>query len=164
MIEKPEIQYVGQFYVHGSEARKLELQRKQEERKAKTRLPLERLRQIEKIYLDPVAILAMAAAVVLLVAMIMGVAQLKSDWAVYRAEYQRVADLNRRNAQLHQELRESYDLEDIRIKALALGLVPVDQIEVKTVAVTMPEIPEEPAWAEVKAQQAEAFWKGLWEE
>ena len=37
MVQKPKIQYVGQFYVHGSEARKLELQ--QEKKKAKTSLP-----------------------------------------------------------------------------------------------------------------------------
>ena len=39
MIQKPKIQYIGQFYTHGSEARKLELEQEQQKRKAKTKLP-----------------------------------------------------------------------------------------------------------------------------
>ena len=42
MSQKPKIQYVGQFYIHGSEARQLELQEKK--KRAKSKLPLERLR------------------------------------------------------------------------------------------------------------------------
>ena len=45
MNQKPKIQYVGQFYVHGSEARALQLQ--QEKRQAKTKLPLARIQRIE---------------------------------------------------------------------------------------------------------------------
>ena len=44
MSQKPKIQYVGQFYIHGSEARQLELQEKKKQ--AKSKLPLERLRKI----------------------------------------------------------------------------------------------------------------------
>ena len=32
MTRKPEIQYIGQFYVHGSEARALELQEKKKQK------------------------------------------------------------------------------------------------------------------------------------
>ena len=49
MNQKPKIQYVGQFYVHGSEARALQLQ--EEKRQAKTKLPLARIQKIEKIYI-----------------------------------------------------------------------------------------------------------------
>ncbi len=162
MIPKPEIQYVGQFYVHGSEARKLELQQKQEERKSKTRLPLERLRKIEKIYLDPTALIAMAVAVVMLVTMVVGGLRLEQDWKEYRALSSYVSTLNRENARLQKELRDSYDLEEIRTKALGIGLVSVEQIEVKTVAVTMPETVEEPGWLESKIEYIHWFWKGLW--
>ena len=45
MVQKPKIQYIGQFYVHGSEAKKLELL--EQKKKARTKLPLARLQQIE---------------------------------------------------------------------------------------------------------------------
>ena len=44
MSQKPKIQYVGQFYIHGSEARQLELQEKRKQ--ARSKLPLERLRKL----------------------------------------------------------------------------------------------------------------------
>ena len=46
MIHKPEIQYIGQFYVYGSEARQLEHKK---QRKPKTKLPMARVRKVEKI-------------------------------------------------------------------------------------------------------------------
>ncbi len=162
MIPKPEIQYVGQFYVHGSEARKLELLQRREEKTAKTSLPLERLRKIEKIYLDPTALAAMAVAVIMLVTMVMGGLQLEQDWKEYRALSQHVSELNRENARLTRELRSSYDLEEVRIKAVGIGLVPVEQVPVKTVAVTVPEAVEEPGWLEAKLEYIRWFWKGLW--
>ena len=75
MNQKPKIQYVGQFYVHGSEARKLQLQ--EEKRQAKTKLPLARIKAIEKIYVDPVALVGIAVAVMMLVTMVLGAIQLK---------------------------------------------------------------------------------------
>ena len=46
MERKPEIQYVGQFYVYGSEARQLEEKKR---RQAKTSLPMARLEKLEKL-------------------------------------------------------------------------------------------------------------------
>ena len=70
MAQKPEIQYVGQFYVHGSEAR--ELARKNEKKKAKTQLPLHRFERVRKVHVDPLAIGSILMAAVLLVTMVMG--------------------------------------------------------------------------------------------
>ena len=74
MVQKPKIQYIGQFYVHGSEARALEQQ--EQKKKAKTKLPLARLERIEKIYVDPVALAGIAVAVVMLAVMVLGAVQL----------------------------------------------------------------------------------------
>ena len=82
MSQKPKIQYVGQFYIHGSEARQLELQEKKKQ--AKSKLPLERLRKIEVVYLDPVAIFGIVTALVMLTVMILGVLQIRDDWKEYR--------------------------------------------------------------------------------
>ncbi len=137
MIQKPKIQYVGQFYVHGSEAKKLELA--QEQKKAKTRLPLAKLQAIEKIYVDPVALAAIAVAVVMLVTMVAGTLQILDDWAEYRSVSRYTSYLHQENARLTREYAESYDLEDIRTKATALGMVPREELRTMTMTVVLPE-------------------------
>ena len=146
MSQKPKIQYVGQFYIHGSEARQLELQEKKKQ--AKSKLPLERLRKIEVIYLDPVAIFGIVTALVMLTVMILGVLQIHKDWAEYRVMSDYVSRLNSENAELQADYRSQYDLEDIRIKATALGMVPKAELEVRTVYVTIPQPEPEMTWLE----------------
>ena len=137
MNQKPKIQYVGQFYIHGSEARQLELQEKKKQ--AKSKLPLERLRKVEVIYLDPVAIFGIVTALVLLAVMTVGVLQIRDDWTDYQTMSNYVSRLNSENAELKADYRSQYDLEDIRVKAEALGMVPKSQLEVRTVYVTIPQ-------------------------
>ena len=146
MSQKPKIQYVGQFYIHGSEARQLELQEKKKQ--AKSNLPLERLRKIEVVYLDPVAILGIVTALVMLTVMILGVLQIRDDWKEYRVMSNYVSRLNSENAELQADYRSQYDLEDIRIKAQALGMVPKSDLEVRTVYVTIPPPEPEMTWLE----------------
>lgn len=146
MSQKPKIQYVGQFYIHGSEARQLELQEKKKQ--AKSKLPLERLRKIEVIYLDPVAIFGIVTALVMMTVMLLGVLQIRDDWKEYRVMSNYVSRLNSENAELQTEYRSQYDLEDIRIKAQALGMVPKSDLEVRTVYVTIPQPEPEMTWLE----------------
>ena len=137
MNQKPKIQYVGQFYVHGSEARALQLQ--EEKRQAKTKLPLARIQKIEKIYVDPVALAGIAVAVVMLVTMVLGAVQIKRDWDQYEQVSAYVSELKKENARKNHAYRMSYDLADIETKALAMGLVPRTELETMTVSVTVPE-------------------------
>ena len=146
MNQKPKIQYVGQFYIHGSEARQLELQEKKKH--AKSKLPLERLRKVEVIYLDPVAIFGIVTALVLLAVMTVGVLQIRDDWKDYQTMSNYVSRLNSENADLKADYRSQYDLEDIRVKAEALGMVPKSQLEVRTVYVTIPQPEPEMTWLE----------------
>ena len=146
MNQKPKIQYVGQFYIHGSEARQLELQEKKKH--AKSKLPLERLRKVEVIYLDPVAIFGIVTALVLLAVMTVGVLQIWDDWKDYQTMSNYVSRLNSENAELKADYRSQYDLEDIRVKAEALGMVPKSQLEVRTVYVTIPQPEPERTWLE----------------
>ena len=146
MNQKPKIQYVGQFYIHGSEARQLELQERRKQ--AKSKLPLERLRKVEVVYLDPVAILGIAVALVMLAVMILGVMQIRDDWTQYRVMSDYVSRLNSKNAELTADYRSQYDLEDIRVKAQALGMVPKSELEVSTVYVTIPRPEPEMSWLE----------------
>ena len=157
MIQKPKIQYIGQFYVHGSDARALELE--EEKKKAKTRLPLAKLEKIEKIYVDPVALVGIAVAVIMLVTMVMGAVQLYDDWMDYQQMADRVSALKTTNAELTHTYRAGYDLEDIEMKALAMGLVPKSEIEPIVITVTVPEREPELTWD----QKIVRFWYELWE-
>lgn len=153
MVQKPKIQYVGDFYIHGSEARKLEEQR----RLAKTKLPMARLQQMERVYVDPVAIVGIAVAVFMLVVLVMGAMQLKEDWAQYDRMSDYVSQLKKDNADLRQDYHESYDIEDIKTKAVALGLVPKTEIQTRKVTVTIPE----PEPAVRKVDEIRWFLEGL---
>ena len=137
MNQKPKIQYVGQFYVHGSEARALQLQ--EEKRQAKTKLPLARIQNIEKIYVDPVALTGIVVAVIMLVTMVLGAVQIKRDWDQYEQVSAYVSELKKENARLNHAYRLSYDVEDIKAKALAMGMVPKSEVETMAVTVTVPE-------------------------
>lgn len=156
MNQKPKIQYIGQFYVHGSEARALELQ--EEKKQAKTKLPLAKLETIEKIYVDPVALAGIAVAVLMLVVMILGAVQLQSDWAEYQRMEDYVTDLRTENALLAHNYRAGYDLEDIEMKALAMGLVPSSELKTISVTVTAPEKQPVLTWD----QKVVRFWNELW--
>ena len=137
MNQKPKIQYVGQFYIHGSEARQLLLQ--EEKRQAKTKLPLARIQRIEKVYVDPVALAGIAVAVVMLVTMVLGALRIQRDWEQYEQVSAYVSELKKENARKNHAYRLSYDLKDIESKALAMGLVPKSELQTATVVVTVPE-------------------------
>ena len=135
MTEKPKIQYIGQFYVPGSEAQVLAPKKKK--KKAKTKLPIAKQEQVKAIYIDPVALIGITVAVVMLTVMVVGALQLRSDWAQYEQMSNYVSRLNQNNAELERTYRDGYDLEDIRDKALALGMVPVEEVPSRTITVTL---------------------------
>ena len=155
VTQKPKIQYVGMCYVHGSVAKKL--QEEQRRKEARTKLPLERLRKMEAIYIDPVALISIAVAVLMLVTMVYGVLRITRDWAEYRQMSAYVSELNLENANLYQEYRENIDLEDVYTKAVALGMLPVEEVPTRTITVHVPEAPVEPTWME----RTTAFFAGL---
>ena len=147
MVRKPDIQYVGQFYVYGSEAQKLAQQERRE--KLKSMLPLERLRNIQVVRLDPVALFGLAVAVVMMVTMIIGAVNIGNAWQEYNRMQQYVADLAQTNAELEREYRLGYDLAEIEAAALSMGMVPREQANIMHLQVTIPVPPEEPsAWEE----------------
>ncbi len=148
MTEKPKIQYIGQFYVPGSEAQVLAPKKKK--KKAKTKLPIAKQEQVKAIYIDPVALIGITVAVVMLAVMVVGALQLRSDWAQYEQMSNYVSRLNQNNAELERTYRDGYDLEDIRDKALALGMVPVEEVPSRTITVTLSQPkPERTLWDDI---------------
>ena len=142
MAQKPEIQYVGQFYVHGSEAKKLA--RKTEQKKAKTELPLHRFERIRKVHVDVLAISSILIAAVLMVTMVMGTLSLQSSWQELRIAQEYVYELESANATLAAQYRSGYDLDEVRSAAIALGMIPVEEAQVVSLRVTVPEVQPEP--------------------
>ncbi len=136
MTQKMNVQYVH-FYTDGSAARKVAPVAPIETMK------LPKVKKQKKIVLrvDPVSVAAIVMAAVMLVLMMVGVTQLhqvRQD-AVAMEAY---ADtLRQENAQLSAEYSNGYDLEQIEQTALALGLVPQEQV--RHVTVQVPQIQEE---------------------
>lgn len=155
MANKPEIQYVGQFYIYGSEAR--ELAKKKEQKKANTKLPLHRFERVRKIHVDVLALTSLVTAGILLVAMVMGALSLQSAWQELEIAQQYVYELQDTNRVLTAQYRSSYNLEEIRSAALALGMVPLDDSQVRKLKVTMPVPEPEPTLLE----DILWFWNGL---
>lgn len=148
MTQKPKIQYIGQFYVPGSEAQVLAP--KEKKKKAKTRLPIAKREKVGAITIDPIAVAGIAAAAVLLAVMVLGVLQIRDDWAEYSAMSRYVSQLKAENAELKTTYRAGYDLEDIQNKALGIGLIPKEESQTMTITVTVPQREPEPTfWDDV---------------
>ena len=155
MVKKPEIQYIDKFYVHGSEARVLELKPKR--RIIKTILPLSAPDKTIKIGIDPVAICGIVVAVALLVALVLGTVQYVQVCRDYRAMMDYVVGVQNKNVELRESFRTKVDLEAIEERALELGMIPIEMADRITIKVDKPVAePEETIWDEI-----EWFCKGL---
>ena len=117
-------QYV-QYYTAGSAARKFApviplnptaLPRTKEQQK-----PL-------RIYLDPVALLGTVVAVAMLITMLVGMSTLKSEQAKTATMVEYVESLRVENEALRTQYAEKCNLEEIREEALALGMVPKEEV------------------------------------
>ena len=149
MARKPEIQYVHQFYVHGSEARVLEF--KPRRRINKTTLPETAPDQRILISIDPVAVCGALVAVVMLVVMVIGVAQYAHARRDYQNACNQVIALQNENVRLHQKYEAGYNLEDIAKAAEALGMIPKDEAEVMYFAPVVPVREAEPTvWENIR--------------
>lgn len=155
MVKKPEIQYIDKFYVHGSEARVLELKPKR--RIIRTVLPLSVPDHTIKIGIDPVAICGIAVAVALLVALVLGTVQYVQVCREYRAMMDYVVSVQNENVELRESYRSQVDLAAVEERALELGMIPIEMADRITIKVDKPVVePEETIWDEI-----EWFCKGL---
>ncbi len=102
-------------------------------------LPKPRKQKRRVVYVDPVATLGILVAVCMLIMMTVGIVEFLSvrQEAIWMEQY--VAQLSSRNEDLSQTYESGYDLESIEKSALALGMVPKDQVETIHIQVTVPE-------------------------
>lgn len=147
MVQKPDIQYVHQFYVYGSEAKALELNSK---KKNKSTLPKAVPDQKIRILVDPVALCGILVAAAMMVLLIVGTVQYLNTCQTYQQMMDYVVSLQNDNIKKCDEYYRVIDLEDIREKALALGMIPRSEAEHIFISVTVPEEePEMTIWDEI---------------
>ena len=138
MAEKTKIQYIS-FYSAGSVARKYDLTKPvyEQPRYPEPEVQPQPRRRIV-VRVDPLAVCSIVVSVMMLVLMLAGVFQLYNSWQQEQALTAYVQQLAEQNQVLEETYRSSYDLEQIEKEALALGFVPVDQVQHITMQVSRP--------------------------
>ena len=140
MARNPEIRYI-QFYADGNAARQLELPLQPQKRAPK---PRRRKQKRIVLHVDFVALAGIVVAAVMLILMMTGLSELSAvNEEVTRLENY-VAQLENEKIQLENTYHESYDLEEIRIAALEMGLVPAEQVQTVTLSVEHIMVEEQP--------------------
>ncbi len=148
MAQKTEIQYVSRFYVFGSEAPSAALKEPPKGTPKKKRRLME---GFQKIYVDPVALCGVVAAVVMLCLLIVGALDLRTTRAEYDRVKEQLTELKRENAQLAHTYHTSYDAGQIRTEADKMGMVDSDQVDGFTVFFSVPKRPKQrTAWDDFK--------------
>ena len=123
MAINSDVHYV-RYYTAGSAARELAPQIPQRTKAAqKARKPRKSI-----IYIDPVAIIGVVTAIIMVAVMILGVMQLNQLKEEASAMQNYVLDLKAENTEMTTKYQEGYDLEAVEKTAIALGMVPADQV------------------------------------
>ena len=146
MLAKPDIQYVTQFYSYGSEAKVLEL--KPAQKKRRFALPMAMPQQKIRILVDPVAWAGILVSVVMVILMVVSANSYLDACADYAVMNNHVIELQNFNVEKQQEYAGMYDPDDIREKALALGMIPMEEAEVVFISPVIPELEPETLWYE----------------
>lgn len=142
MARQPDVQYI-RFYTDGSAARKVA-----PVAPLKT-MKLPKIRRHKKItlHIDPIAIGGIVMAAVMLILMLVGMAQLTNAKNELHTMQNYVQTLQQDNISLEATYEQGYDLAAVEQTALALGLVPKEEVRHVTIHVPQPEVEEEPgAW------------------
>ena len=137
MARQPEIQYI-RLYTDGSAARSLELN--PQRRQARTRLPKVNKEKPLVIAVDVVSICSLIVVAVMLVTLAMGCVQLGQAQKQTEQMASYVSSLRNENAELQYAYESGCDLEYVKKTALALGMVPKDQVTMIHVQTMEPQV------------------------
>lgn len=148
MAKKPDIQYITQFYVPGSEAQVIEFKPAKKKRRAKTVLPKAVPQKKIRLKVDRAALCGIAVAAVMMILMVVGVWQYLDICAEHREMSNKVILLQNENVRLQEQYEAGYNLEEIEIMALAMGMVPEEELQTIAIDVEVPTPEPEPTWWE----------------
>lgn len=134
MARRVDIQYV-QFYTSGSAAKQVAPAISVHT----GALPQIKKRKARRVYVDPVAVLGIAVAVCMLITMLVGLGRLRAEQyeAAAMAEY--VELLRQENKSLQAQYEAECDLEFVEKTALALGMVPCEEVPHVSIQVELPQ-------------------------
>lgn len=147
MAPKHDIIYVN-FYTDGSAARKAAPAFPVSQPRKK---PVVRHHKRTVLYVDPVAIMSLMVACVLLIMMAVGLTGLQNAQAETEQMENYLEQLKAENAELNEKFEQEVDLEAVEQSAVALGMVPKSQLRSTPITVDEVQI-EEPA---------ETFWSRM---
>ena len=142
MANKPEIQYIEQFFIPGSEAPQLQPQRGGQP----ARKPRVQQEKKIRILVDPVAMLGLVVAVTMLVLMAVGVSQYNAASRRNEAVNDYLLQLQDTNITREYQYRTKLDLTKIAEQAKALGMIPASEAQTITVHVEVPQPEPENTW------------------
>ena len=125
-----------QFYTPGSAAVKVEIQ----DENMWAPLPEPKPAPKINIRFDLVSVIGFLVAVCMLVCMSMGITQLNDSRREVAALESYVAQLRAQNYELEQTYHESYNLEEIRLQALEMGMVAAEERPNTHIYVTLPAV------------------------
>jgi len=142
MARHPDVQYI-RFQTDGSAARKAEVAAP-----VKTmRLPRVKKKKRITLRIDPLALTAIVMTAMMAVLMIVGAVQLNAAQHETAAMRSHVEKLEAENKELNAYYEEHCDLDEIERTAMALGMVPKEQVTHITVHVPQEIAEEQPgAW------------------
>ena len=141
MARKPEVQSV--YYTDGSAARALEPAILPIPRKNRARRSNPQAQEQQVIEIEVLPIVCIAVCAVMLAVMVFGVMQLRDAYVMEAQLEKYVAQLEQVNAERLAEYESSIDIEAVEQKAIALGLVPIEQVQHMTIRVHEPEVVQE---------------------
>jgi len=139
MARQNEIRYVN-MYMAGSAAYQLE---PVQQKKKSVTLPKAPKKQKMLICIDPLTITGFLVAFVMIIALTVGFVSLNSAMHEAAVMEAYVDSLEQKHAQLEAQYHSSYDLEDIRQHALAMGMVPAEQAERIHIQFQQPPVEQE---------------------
>ena len=152
MAQHPKVEYI-RMYTDGSAARKLEIATPVKKAKA----PRTKKRKKILVHVDPVAIAGIAVAVIMLVVMTVSALNLYTLQQETAVLENYVEHLRAENSDLLAKYETNLELPKVEQMALALGMVPREEVRHVTVHVDTTETQQNPnAW-----QQIRTFLTGL---
>ena len=150
MAKKPDIQYISQFYVPGSEAQVIEFKpaKPKKQRRTKTVLPKAVPEQKLVLRVDAAAVCGIVVAAMMFLCMAVGMVQYLGVCAEHRAMTDKVIMLQNENVTLRETYRAGYDAEEVGLMAEAMGMVHKEALPTVAISAEIPEPEAEPTWWE----------------
>lgn len=147
MVRRTDIQYIH-FYTRGTAAAKVA----PVVREDPFYVPNTVKHYRKRVYVDPVAIVGFLVAMVLFASMISGISTLRQIQQEKDQLEQHITGLTQENLDLKDQYEHSYNLDQIENTALALGMVPAEEL---------PSVEIYPKASEVTVHEEPTAWEQI---